>query len=45
MLFKIALQSATGKAQEKQQGLKLNGTHQFLAYAKDVHLLSGNIIP
>jgi hypothetical protein len=29
--------------QENQAGLKLNGTHQFLAYADDVNLLGDNI--
>jgi hypothetical protein len=29
--------------QENQLGLKLNGTHQFLAYADDVNLLGDNI--
>jgi hypothetical protein len=31
------------KAQESQVGLKLNGTHQLLAYADDVNLLEDNI--
>jgi hypothetical protein len=29
--------------QENQAGLKLNGAHQFLAYADDVNLLGDNI--
>jgi hypothetical protein len=29
--------------QENQVGLKLNGTHQLLAYADDVNLLRDNI--
>ena len=28
---------------ENQDGLKLNGTHQLLAYADDVNLLGGSI--
>jgi hypothetical protein len=31
------------KVQENQVGLKLNGTHQLLAYADDVNLLEDNI--
>jgi hypothetical protein len=31
------------KVQENQVGLKLNGTHQNLAYADDVNLLGDNI--
>jgi phosphosulfolactate synthase (CoM biosynthesis protein A) len=31
------------KVQESQVGLKLNGTHQLLAYADDVNLLEDNI--
>jgi hypothetical protein len=32
---------AVGKVQETQVGLKLNGTHQLLAYANDLNLLGG----
>jgi hypothetical protein len=31
------------KVQENQMGLKLNGTHQLLAYTDDVNLLGDNI--
>jgi hypothetical protein len=31
------------KVQENQAGLKLNGTHQLLAYADGVNLLENNI--
>jgi hypothetical protein len=31
------------KVQETQVGVKLNGTHQILAYADDVTLLGDNI--
>jgi hypothetical protein len=39
----FVLEYATRKVQENQVGLKLNGTHQFLAYADDVNLLEDNI--
>jgi hypothetical protein len=41
-LFNFVLEYAIKKAQENQMGLKLNGTHQLLAYADEVNLLGGN---
>ena len=38
-----ALQYAIRRLQINQDGLKLNGTHQLLAYADDVNILGGSI--
>jgi hypothetical protein len=39
LLFKIALEHANRRVQVIEDGLKLNGTQQFLAYADDVNVL------
>jgi hypothetical protein len=44
LLFVSALEYAIRNIQENQVGLKLTGTHQFLAYADDVNLLGNNIM-
>jgi hypothetical protein len=42
-LFNFALEYTMRRVQVNQDGLKLNGTHQLLAYADDVNILAGSI--
>jgi hypothetical protein len=43
LLFNSALEHTIRKVQENYVGLKLNRTHQLLAYTDDVNLLGDNI--
>ena len=43
LLFNFALEYVIRRVQVNQDGLKLNGTHQFLAYVDDVNILGGSV--
>jgi len=43
LLFSFALDCTIRRVQVNQDGLKLNGTHQLLAYADGVNILGGSI--
>ena len=43
LLFNLALPYAIRRVQVNQDGLKLNGTHQFLVCDNDVNILGGSV--
>ena len=43
LLVNFALEYAIRKIQAKQDGLKLNGTHQILVYANNINMLGRSV--
>ena len=43
LFFNFALEYAIRRVQVNQDGFKLKGTHQLLAYANDVNILGGSV--
>jgi len=43
LLFTFALEYAIRRVQVNQDGLKLEGAHQLLAYADDINILGGSV--
>jgi len=43
LFFNFALEYTIRRVQVNQDGLKINGTHQLLAYADDVNILGGSV--